>query len=335
MFKAIKKTKKILFLLIIFLFILLVLSQGHNYNEDELSYGLTFSKKQAASLGFDWRKVYTSILDDLGVKKLRLPAYWNEIEGENGQFWWEEMDWMVEEATKREVEIIVAVGGRLPRWPECHFPSWAEGLNQDERNKRILEYLEKVVNRYKAKEKIIAWQVENEPFLSHFSDCPKLDKKFLDAEIALVKKLDSRPVIITDSGELSLWLGAARRADVFGTTLYRDTYSKFLGRYIHYPINPGFFHFKKNIVRLLAHPKDWIVIELQAEPWGPVPYQEMTEKEKSRTMDLQKFREILDFARLAGFKEFYLWGAEWWYWEKEANHNPALWNEAKKLFTTQ
>ncbi|MDD5071233.1 MAG: cellulase family glycosylhydrolase [Patescibacteria group bacterium] len=335
MFRIIKRTKKILFILIIFLFLLIVLSQGRNYNKNELEYGLTFSKKQAESLGFDWRLVYLSILDDLGVKKLRLPAYWNEIETSDNEFRWEEMDWLVEETTKREAEIIIAVGGRLPRWPECHFPDWADDLPKKERDEKILEYIRKVVNRYKDNEKIIAWQVENEPFLSHFGDCPKLDKKFLDAEIALVRQLDDRPVIITDSGELSLWLGAARRADIFGTTLYRDTYSKFLDRYIHYPINPGFFHFKKNIVRLFARPKDWIVIELQAEPWGPVPYQEMVEEEKSKTMDLQKFREILEFGRLAGFREFYLWGGEWWYWEKEANNNPALWNEAKRLFSRQ
>lgn len=342
MFEIIKKTKKILFiflqgrislwLIIIFLFLLLILSQGRNYSKSELEYGLTFSKKQAASLGFDWREVYLSILDDLKVKKLRLPAYWNEIATSDGEFRWEEMDWQIEEATKREAEIIVAVGGRLPRWPECHFPDWAEKLNKGERDKKILEYIEKTVNRYKTNEKIVAWQVENEPFLSHFSDCPKLDKKLLDAEIALVRRLDSRPIIVTDSGELSFWMAAARRADIFGTTLYRDTYSKFLKRYIHYPINPGFFHLKKNIVRLFAHPQKWIVIELQAEPWGPIPYQEMTEEEKGKTMNLQKFREILEFARLAGFKEFYLWGGEWWYWEKMTNNNPLLWEEAKKLF---
>ncbi|MFA4833957.1 MAG: cellulase family glycosylhydrolase [Patescibacteria group bacterium] len=332
MLKIIKKTKKIIFILIIFLFLLLILSQGRDYDKNELEYGLTFSKKQAASLGFDWRQVYTSILDDLGVKKLRLPAYWNEVEGTDSEFWWDEMDWMVNEAVKRDAEIIIAVGGRLPRWPECHFPAWAENLTPDERDKKILGYIDQVVNRYKGNEKIVAWQVENEPFLSHFGDCPKLDKKFLDAEIALVRELDSRPIIITDSGELSLWVPAARRADIFGTTLYRDTYSKFLDRYIHYPINPGFFHFKKNIVRLFAHPKDWIVIELQAEPWGPVPYEKMTKEERDKTMNLEKFRGILEFGRLSGFKEFYLWGAEWWYWEKETNNNPALWEEARKLF---
>jgi hypothetical protein len=327
-----KKTKKIIIILIIFFFVIFLLSRGRIYSKNELSYGLTFSHKQATSLGFNWQEVYLSILDDLKIKKLRIPAYWNDIEQKNGEFSWDDLDWEINEASKRDVEIILAFGGRLPRWPECHFPGWTENLEKQERDKKILDYIKQTVNRYKNEKKIIAWQVENEPFLSHFGDCPKLDKELLDREIALVRETDKRPVIVTDSGELSFWVSAAKRADIFGTTMYRDTYSKLLKRYIHYPIGPGFFRFKKNISSIFAHPKDWIVIELQAEPWGPVPYQNMSETERNKTMNPQKFQEILEFSRLAGFKEFYLWGVEWWYWEKETNNNPIFWEEAKKLF---
>jgi hypothetical protein len=125
---------------------------------------------------------------------------------------------------------------------------------------------------------------------------------------------------------------AARRADIFGTTMYRDTYSINLKRYIHYPIKSGFFRFKKNIANIFASPAKWVVIELQAEPWTPIPYQNATKPERDRTMEINKFREILEFARLAGFREFYLWGAEWWYWEKETQGNAEMWEEAKKLF---
>ena len=334
MFAILKKTRAIIIILVLFLFVIFLLSQGHVYKKEELSYGLTFSKKQATSLGFNWREVYLSVLDDLKVKKLRIPAYWNDVEQNDGQFNWEDLDWQINEASKRNGEIILAIGERLPRWPECHSPSWAENLKKQDRDKRILNYVEQTVNRYKKENRIVAWQIENEPFLSHFGDCPKLDKKLLDQEIALARELDRRPVVITDSGELSFWAPAARRADIFGTTMYRDTYSKFLKRYIHYPITPGFFQFKKNVVSLFAHPREWIVIELQAEPWGPIPYQNLSETERNKTMNLQKFQEILEFSQLAGFKEFYLWGVEWWYWERENNNNPALWNEAKKLFST-
>ena len=92
--------------------------------------------------------------------------------------------------------------------------------------------------------------------------------------------MDTRDIVVTDSGELSLWVPAAKRADIFGTTLYRDTYSQLLKAYVHYPIEPGFFRFKKNISRLFANPQKWVVIELQAEPWGPRPFQYLSQEER-------------------------------------------------------
>lgn len=332
MFKIFKKIWKIFAILVVLLFIVFLFSQGKIYSRKELDYGITFSKKQAESLNLDWRVVYLSTLDDLGVKKLRLPAYWNEINREEDVYDWDDLDWQIEEAGKRGVEIILAAGGRLPRWPECHFPDWAEKLDKEKREEKLLLYIDTVIKRYKDIKSIVAWQIENEPFLSHFGDCPELDSKFLDKEIAIARSLDSRPIVVTDSGELSVWWPAARRADIFGTTMYRDTYSTHLKRYVHYPIKPGFFRFKKNIVDIFTSPKEWIVIELQAEPWAPIPYQYATKAERDRTMEINKFREMLEFARKTGFRKFYLWGAEWWYWEKETQGNPEMWEEAKKLF---
>ncbi len=331
------KNKRIITIISIVILIFLLLpfaSIRPIYEKDELSYGVTFSARYVREMGLNWQDAYLAMLDDLGVKKLRLPAYWNEIEYKENIFNFDDLDWQIEEAGKRNVEIILAVGGRLPRWPECHFPEWAEKLKEEKRQDEILDYIQKVVNRYQENENIKMWQVENEPFLPHFGDCPKLDKSFLDEEIEFVRSLDSRKIVVTDSGELSLWIPAASRADVFGTTLYRDTYSHHLGRYIHYPIPPAFFRFKQNLTEFLSMPKpeEIIVIELQAEPWGPKPYYLLTKEERERTMNLRKFKDILEYSRQAGFREFYLWGVEWWYWEKEINNNSLLWDEARKLF---
>lgn len=324
--------KLLLLILLSFFLLILLLSLGKNYPKEELSYGLTFSKKKAVDLGFDWKKVYLSILDELGVKNLRLSAYWDEVEPESGAFNWSDLDWQVSEATNRDGRIILAVGGRLPRWPECHFPAWASGLEKSQREAAILKYIGETVKRYKDNASIKYWQVENEPFLNHFGECPEIDPDFLDKEIALVRSLDSRPIVVTDSGELSLWIPAARRADIFGTTMYRDTYSEHFGVYVHYPIFPGFFHFKKNLAGLFAKPDKWIVIELQAEPWGPQPYEKLSQEDRNRTMSLGKLKEMIEFSSKTGFGEFYLWGAEWWYWEKEVNKNPELWEYARELF---
>lgn len=327
-----KTIRNFFIFLIIFLFLIFIFSLGFNYKSDELEYGITFSKKQAENLGLDWQKLYEDILVDLGVKKIRLAAYWDEVEPVENEFQWIDLDWQIKKASEQGAKIILSVGGRLPRWPECHFPEWASNLEKEKREEKTLNYIETVIKRYSQEKSITAWQIENEPFLSNFGECPKLDADFLDKEILLVRSLDSRPIVITDSGELSVWVPAAKRADIFGTTMYRDTYSKNLRAYVHYPIEPDFFHFKKNVARLFAGPDKWIVIELQAEPWGPIPYQELSQEERDRTMNFEKFKDIIKFSQQTGFKEFYLWGVEWWYWEKEKQNNSAIWEEAKKLF---
>lgn len=312
----------------------MLLSIGKVYDKKDISYGVTFSKKQAINLNLDWQKVYLSMLDELQIKKLRLVAYWDEIENLQGNFDWYSLDWQVEQATLRKAEIILAVGGRLPRWPECHFPDWLENLSEEQREQEILDYIAQTINRYKGEPAVVAWQVENEPFLLNFGECPKLSVDLLDREIALVHQLDSRPVVVTDSGELSWWFSAAKRADIFGTTMYRDTYSSKLGSYVHYPITPGFFILKKNLAKLFAQPKDWIVIELQAEPWGPNYVSELSQSERDKTLSIKKFKEMIEFSSQTGFKEFYLWGVEWWYWERENNNRPEFWEFAKKLYSS-
>lgn len=332
MIKAFSFFKKLLIFTIFLLFLAFILSRGKIYHKDEFSYGVSFSQKHAISLGLDWKKAYLAIFDDLGVKKIRIPAYWDDLEKEDDQFFWEDLDWQIDQARQNDAEIILAIGGRLPRWPECHFPEWIKDSGEEDRQEKLLNYIEETVKRYRDKKEIVAWQIENEPFLRYFGECPKLNKEFFDQEIELVKNLDDRPLVITDSGELSIWVPAARRADIFGTSLYLKTYSKALDKYISYPIKPGFFRFKKNLAGIFAHPEKWIVIELQAEPWGKSPYQNLSEEEKSITMDLEKFKNIIEFSSKTGFNEFYLWGAEWWYWEKEENNNSEYWQEAKKLF---
>lgn len=322
----------IIIILVCFSWLFFLMSWGPTYEKDEMEYGVTYSAKHSRSLGLDWQETYLAILDDLGVKKMRLPVYWDIVQPEPDLFDWTELDWLIEEAEKRQVELILTVGQRVPRWPECHQPQWSEELSTEERQEALLEYIGATVTRYKQRTSVAYWQVENEPFLKYFGECPILDPAFLDQEIAFVKSLDTRPIIVTDSGELSLWFQAAKRADIFGSTLYLTTYSSVLDRAIRYPIGPVFFKIKKNLANLIAHPQDWIIIELQGEPWGKIAYQEMTPEERAYSMSPEKFDEINHFISKTGFRIFYWWGVEYWYWEKVTNDNPIFWDKAKALF---
>jgi len=332
MIHIIKTAKYIGLTIIVLFFILFCLSWSPFYKSNEIEYGLTFSDKQSTDLGLDWKAVYTAMLDDLQVKKLRLPAYWDDLEKKPDEYDWTNLDWQIDEAEKRNVELIIVVGQRVPRWPECHIPSWANNLNEKDRQEATIAHVQQVVTRYKERSTIKFWQVENEPFLKYFGTCPNFDKNFLDKEIAAVRALDTKPIVITDSGELSLWIPAARRADVFGSTMYLNTYSRVLQSYIRYPIEPVFFRIKKNITNLFAQPQDWMIIELQGEPWGKSSFQNLSQQEREQTMSPEKFTDTIKFIQRTGFKTFYWWGVEFWYWEKNNRNNPFYWETAKKLF---
>ncbi len=306
---------------------------------EKIDFGITFSKIYTEELEMDWKETYLAILDDLNVKKIRLIAYWPEIEPTQGNFDWDDLDWQIEEAEKREAEIILAVGQRLPRWPECHIPEWAEGLLNKERQEELLIVISEVIERYKNNQAIKFWQVENEPFLRTFGECPKLDKKFLDREIALVKSLDpstgsgqGRQIILTESGEFSTWIGAARRTKILGTTLYRTIWAKHIKIYIRYPIPAIFYQRKTALIKKFFDVEKIIVIELQAEPWGPKATVELSLKEQFKSMNLEEFRKIIDYTKRAGFSEAYLWGVEWWYWLKTVHNDSSMWEATKELF---
>ena len=318
----------LLFLIFIFVSFFFV---GTAPETEQIKWGVNFSQKHTEKLGLDWQETYLALLDDLGVKNIKIGTHWDLLELKQGEYNFEDLDWQVEKAEEKGAKLLLVIGMKTPRWPECHIPNWAQDLSKEQREERVLKLIEEIVLRYKDKDSIWAWQVENEPFFS-FGECPETDKEFLKEEIALVKSLDfqNRPIIISDTGELSFWIKAAKLGDIVGTTMYRKVYSPEIKSYISLPYPPVFYWRKTQIIKKFFN-KEVIGVELQAEPWGPelLYYSPLEEQEK--TMNLEQFKKNIEFAKKTGLKEFYLWGAEWWYWMKEKQNKPEIWNEAKKL----
>lgn len=325
------------------LFVLLVMAIPNPPEPEKFTYGITFSKQFVEKLEMDWQEVYLAILGELGIKTIRLSAYWHEVEPEEGKFDFSDLDWQVAEAKKRNIGVMMAMGQKLPRWPECHYPNWL-GKESDEEKRiplnaperlKLLNYIRTVIGHYKNENAISHWQIENEPFL-HFGICPELDVTFFDKEVALVRELDtSRPLVISESGEFSTWFGAAKRADILGSTLYRVVWWKNTG-YVRYPI-PDWFYWKKTTLIKWLYPslKDIIIIELQGEPWAHLQIYENTIEEMMQSMHPEQFKENLRYARATRFGTQYVWGAEWWYWMKEKQGNDFYWEYAKKVFADE
>lgn len=324
--------------LLIVLIILLVLVGlywllGRKAVPETISYGMSFNTMYAEELGLDWRETYLAILDELGVRKLRLAAHWPMVEPANGAYNFEELDFQLAEANRVGATVVFGVGRRLPRWPECHVPEWAADLDQEAQQAEILEYITMVVNRYKDNPAITVWQVENEPYLGLFAyeHCGELDEAFLKEEIALVKSLDpTRPILVTDSGNLGTWKGAYKHGDMFGTSVYVYFWNPELGQF-KTMLPPSFYRVKESLVSLVYGEKPTVLIELSAEPWLVEPVVKVPLEVQFTRMDPEKFAEIIEYAKDTRYETQYLWGAEWWYWLREQGY-PEMWDAGVNVF---
>jgi hypothetical protein len=297
-----------------------------------VTYGVTFSTLYAEEIGLDWRVVYREILDELGLKHLRIPVYWDRVEKTKDIYDWSEIDFQVQEAKKRGAHVVLAIGRRVPRWPECHVPGWARTRSWEEQKIEILDMLQKTVEKYRNESTVTMWQVENEPFLRYFADgsCGEFDEEFLYEEIALVRSLDNRPVMQTDGGNFGTWTGAYRAGDIFGTSMYLYFWRPDTGAF-RTVLPPAYYHAKSNLMRLLFGQKTIILSELSLEPWLAAHINDVSIDEQKLRMSVAKMHEIVAYARQSPFDIQYLWGVEWWYWMKKEGH-PEFWDLAKRLY---
>ena len=260
-------------------------------NTDQI-YGVSFNSEYAAYLGLNPDKVFDTILNKWNFKYIRLSAQWDEIEKTRGIYDFSSLNKLMDAAAVSGAKVTLAVGQKIPRWPECHAPAWADGLSDNEYKAAIKRFVKATVDQYKDHPALEIWQVENEPLLK-FGECRFFDTTMLSSEIASVKSLDANhKIIITDSGELSSWRHTAKAADLFGTTMYRTVWNKYLG-YVSYDwLLPLFYRAK--LLFTGQKTENAFISELQAEPW-------VTDQDV-KNMDLA---------------DQYLWGAEWWYWLSE------------------
>jgi hypothetical protein len=329
--RRIEKRRILILSVFMFLIFATIVYLVYSPKNTKVTYGVTFSKQFAEYLGVDWKANYLALLDDLKVRKIRLPVYWTEVEAQQDNYYFDNVDWELDEANKRGAEVVFVLGQKQPRWPECHIPDWAKKLSNEQRQLQLEKSMTNIVNRYKNDPTITAWQVENEPFLK-YGECPTITKDMLDEEIALVRKLDpSRRIIITDSGELSTWYDAANRSDILGTTLYRIVWNDTIG-YVHYPISSIVYRIKAAYIMYMTKVQKIVIMELQAEPWGPTLIKNMPLSEQYKSMNAEQFKKNVDYVSQVEFSEAYLWGAEWWYWLKTEKGDDSMWEAARKVF---
>ncbi len=300
---------------------------------EHITYGISFNAPYTHELGLDEREVFDAFIDELGVRNLRLSAHWPLIEPRKDMYDFGWLDYQVKRAEGAGATVILGVGRRLPRWPECHIPKWAAENTWEEQKAELREYITAVVSRYKGSSAITHWQVENEPYLGMFAreHCGELDEAFLEEEIALVRSIDgTRPVLVTDSGNLGTWSGAYKNGDAFGTSVYVYFWNPDIGKF-KTVLPPWFYRVKEGFMRFMYGTKDTMLIELSLEPWLLEPVADVPMSVQFSRMNPDTLNEILEYAKATRYDRQYLWGGEWWYWLKERGE-PAMWEQGKELF---
>lgn len=301
----------------------------------DVVWGVTYSPRFAQSLGLDPHAAYLATIDDLGVRHVRFPVYWDEVERVPGQYDFTALQWYLSEAQARDTEIVLVVGYKQPRWPECYAPPWAADLPIDRLRQHVLALVEAEVAVASRYPNVVMWQVENEPF-RRFGHCRTdlLTAEFIAEEIALVSRLDPRPTVMTDSGELSTWIEAMRLSrEYFGTVIYRQFHFDTIGRWEH-PLPPWLYAGRDRLDRLLLQRDgQTILIELQAEAWfqgyalADIPPAEQQRQFPAKLL----LRTNVEYGRRTGFPQIYLWGVEWWFWMERQGY-PEYVEAARTIF---
>jgi hypothetical protein len=233
----------------------------------------------------------------------------------------------MDKAAKHDKRVILAIGNKVPRWPECYSPDWAIQQSKAEYSQALLDYLDLLVTRYRHHPALWRWQVENESLFA-FGECPKLDYGLLKQEIDLVRQLDNQhPIQLTVSGEQQLWTSLAGEADVIGASMYRQVAFP-NGLRFTFPIPARLYSLQAVMASLVV---DKVVIsELQAEPWLTKDYRTYSADEAADLFKPRQLASYLRYAKSTGLHEISVWGIEWWYYLR-AHGQPELWEAAKLL----
>jgi glycosyl hydrolase family 42 (putative beta-galactosidase) len=211
--------------------------------------GISFRPLQASALSLDPEAALRSLLA-YPFELIRLGAYWNRLEPAPGAFQPGELDRQLDAAERAGKQVIVCVGPvKTFGYPEFFVPPHhlerplREGaLVTPGEHARLLDaataFVTRVVERYRARDAIIAWQVEHEatdPLGMEHSW--RLSEDFVGSEVAAVRAADpGRPVMMngflptSTPVRLQQWwrtrdqgdsLSAAQRlADIVGIDFY-------------------------------------------------------------------------------------------------------------------
>lgn len=308
-------------------------------------------------MDIDVRTTYWDVLD-LGFDIIRLGAYWDEIEKKEGEYDFSMLDWQIEQAKEKGVDLVVTVGMKAPRWPEFFIPDWVlskmripyggEVSKSPYLREKTLRFIETVVERYAHEKAIRYWQVENEAMDRSGANYWWIGWDFLKEEVELVRKLDKdrRLIILTAATYPNKVLFFLARFRLGGHPIYESLkLCDILGINVYPVVGHKFWRFRlyfwssksernryfSTVLKIIRkHGKQAWIMELQAEPWEP-GFLVYTAKERPPTAWPEVARESFKEFQDLGYETIFLWGAEYWRFRSLLHEDREWWELAIDL----
>lgn len=296
--------------------------------------GTSFVRWRAEGLGLEYRQAFTRVCA-MGFDLIRLSTSWREVD----QTGYTHLDWLMEEADRTGQRVLLTVGMKALGWPEFYLPG-EQRPGDVAIGGGLLDHVGATVRRYRGCHRLVAWQIENEPFNRSGPLGGLVRRSLVRAEAACVRGLDpTRPIVITTFGHFdagldrwssrwqSTWqrrfhleIPAEREAlavlepdDVLGLDVYRAIGWRREGM-------EGVAHAVKDQMDSVArwgriargqHKRLWVT-EAQAEPW------EASRATHGDPVSVQPDDVLELYERLSSLSldAILLWGVEYWLWRE-------------------
>lgn len=265
--------------------------------------GISYRPRQVDTFGMDPQATLGTLLA-YPFEVIRLGAYWDRIEPDPAAFRPDELDWQVAAAEAAGKQVVLCVGAvKTFGYPECFVPAHHRGeplqegiLVEPSTHPRLLSaalgFVTRIVERYRDREAVVAWQVEHEAVdplgLEHSW---RLSRAFVQAEVEAVRAADpARPIMMngflatSSPVRLQQWWStrdqgdslavAEQLADIVGIDFYPRNALAALGAltiYLDGGKRPWQQRRRKQLSSWVAQPGRRVMIaEGQAEPWEAV-----------------------------------------------------------------
>ncbi len=312
--------------------------------------GISFRSPQIDALKLDAQATLQTLLS-YPFHLIRLGAYWNRIEPEPGTFYTDELDWQIDAAEQAGKQIILGIGPlKNFGYPEFFVPAHylTPPFPEHRRIKpslypsllaAITEFITRLIERYKGRKSIVAWQVEHEAVdplgLEHSW---RLDASFVEKEIEIVRQADStRPIMLNGFLPTSLpvcfsqwWrtrdqgdsLAVAQRlADMVGIDYYPRHALMTIGNKTFYLNGEQSFWQRNRRQHVQAwtrtHKQQLLISEGQAEHWETVTVPPNPAQHSmyscSPEQVIANYNTCMRWSQAENpFYAYLFWGAEYW-----------------------